>query len=101
MNLATIAAIAYGILALVGGIAGYVKAKSKPSLVSGLISGALLLAAAAMQLQGLAIGFIVAQIVTVLLVLVFGFRLIKTRKFMPPGLMLVAGAIALAVMFSS
>ena len=33
MNLGIIAAIAYGILAIVGGIIGYVQAQSKPSLI--------------------------------------------------------------------
>lgn len=98
MNLAIAAAIAYGLLTLLGGVVGYLKAKSKPSLISGLISGALLLAAALMQLQGLPFGLLLARIITIALIAVFAFRLQKTRKFMPAGLMIVAGAIALTIM---
>jgi uncharacterized membrane protein (UPF0136 family) len=101
MNPAIVAAIAYGILTLIGGVAGYLKAKSKPSLISGLISGVLLIAAALMQLQGFPFGSLLARIITVALIAVFAFRFQKTRKFMPAGLMIVAGAIALTIMLLS
>jgi uncharacterized membrane protein (UPF0136 family) len=101
MNAAIVAAIAYGLLTLIGGVAGYLKAKSKPSLISGLISGILLIAAALMQLQGFPFGLLLARIITVVLITVFVFRLQKTRKFMPAGLMIIAGAIALTIMLSS
>jgi uncharacterized membrane protein (UPF0136 family) len=100
MNLAIVAAIAYGILALVGGIVGYQKAKSKPSLISGLMSGGLLLIAGIIQLQGLPLGKLLAQIITLGLIIVFTIRLTKTRKFMPAGLMLIAGVIALVMLFA-
>ena len=99
MNLTAAAAIAYGSLAIIGGIIGYLQAKSQPSLISGIVSGSLLLAAALLELQGFALGSLLARLVAIALVAVFTFRLIKTRKFMPAGLMLVAGIIALTVMF--
>jgi uncharacterized membrane protein (UPF0136 family) len=101
MNAAIIAAIAYGLLTLIGGVAGYLKAKSKPSLISGLISGIFLIVAALIQLQGFPFGSLLARIITVALITVFVFRLQKTRKFMPAGLMIIAGAIALMIMLSS
>ena len=39
MNLAIVAAIAYGILTLVGGIVGYLKSQSQVSLISGIVTG--------------------------------------------------------------
>ena len=51
-----------------------------------------------MQLQGQAWGLILATVVAAVLVIVFCIRLAKTRKFMPAGLMIVLGAIALVVM---
>ncbi|MBE9038201.1 TMEM14 family protein [aff. Roholtiella sp. LEGE 12411] len=42
MDLGIIATLYYGILALVGGIIGYVQANSQVSLLSGSISGLLL-----------------------------------------------------------
>lgn len=98
MNPSILAAIAYGILAIVGGIIGYVQAQSKPSLISGTISGLLLIFAGVMQLQGQGWGLIIATIVTAVIVIVFTIRLTKTRKFMPAGLMIVLGVAALMVM---
>ncbi|MEH2463157.1 TMEM14 family protein [Nostoc sp.] len=98
MNLSMIAALAYGILAIVGGIIGYIQAKSKVSLLSGSISGLLLILAAYFQFQGQTWGSILAVLITAVLVVVFGFRLAKTRKFMPAGLMTILGILALAVM---
>jgi uncharacterized membrane protein (UPF0136 family) len=98
MNLSIIAAFAYGILAIVGGIIGYIQATSRVSLLSGSISGLLLILAAYFQLQGQAWGSILAVLVTAVLVVFFAFRLAKTRKFMPAGLMTILGMLALAVM---
>ncbi|MBD2509010.1 TMEM14 family protein [Nostoc sp. LEGE 12450] len=98
MNLSIIAAFAYGILAIAGGIIGYTQARSKVSLVSGSISGLLLILAAYFQLQGQTWGSILAVLVTAVLVVVFAVRLAKTRKFMPAGLMTILGMVALAVM---
>ena len=98
MNPGIIAAIAYGVLAIVGGVIGYVQAQSKVSLISGSISGLLLIISGVSQLQGQAWGLILATAVTALLVIVFAVRLAKTRKFMPAGLMSLLGLAALAVM---
>ena len=98
MNPGVVAAIAYGILVIVGGIIGYVQAKSKASLISGIISGLLLVTAGVMQLQGQGLGLILAIVVTIALIIVFAMRLAKTRKFMPAGLMTALGVAALVVM---
>ncbi|MGV2826430.1 TMEM14 family protein [Myxosarcina sp. GI1(2024)] len=100
MNLTVFAATAYGAIVLCGGIIGYVRAKSKASLVSGCLSGILLIIAAWLQLQNLAVGLILARIITLLLMVVFVIRLVKTKKFMPAGIMLITGAITLALLFS-
>ncbi|MBN3942512.1 TMEM14 family protein [Nostoc sp. NMS9] len=98
MNLSIVAAFAYGILAIVGGVIGYIQATSRVSLLSGSISGLLLILAAYFQLQGQTWGAILAVLVTTVLVVFFAFRLVKTRKFMPAGLMTILGMLALAVM---
>lgn len=98
MNPGIIAAIAYGLLAIVGGIIGYIQAKSKASLISGVISGLLLISGAVVQLQGKGWGLILASVVTAILIVVFVTRLAKTRKFMPAGLMSIIGVAALVVM---
>lgn len=98
MSAGAIAAIAYGLLAFVGGIVGYTKAKSKPSLISGTVSGVLLIMAGIVSSLGLGWGVSLAAIITAVLVIVFVVRLLKTRKFMPAGIMIIAGVAALIVM---
>ncbi|MEL6139664.1 MAG: TMEM14 family protein [Cyanobacteria bacterium J06626_23] len=95
MSPGLIIALIYGILAIVGGVIGYVQARSKPSLISGIVSGLLLIIGSARASQGIASGLWLARIVTLLLVVVFIVRLVKTKKFMPAGLMVAAGIITL------
>ena len=99
MNLAIFATIAYGLLAGLGGIWGYIKSQSKPSLISGCLSGIILLVSAVMQSQGADLGLLIAKIVVLLLVAVFAVRLIKTGKLMPSGIMLAAGVATLICLF--
>lgn len=89
-------AIAYGVLAAVGGVVGYRKVKSKMSLISGLVSGILLIVSGAIAQSGIMLGYWSAIVVTSLLLVVFSMRLIKTKKFMPAGVMLIAGIVTLA-----
>ncbi len=80
----------YIVLLIAGGIFGFVKAGSKPSLIASSIFGALLAMCA--------LNIIPVHYATWLmgaLVLVFGMRLIKTKKFMPSGLMVILTLLAL------
>ena len=101
MNLVAIGAtIAYGLLTGAGGIWGYIKSKSKPSLILGCLSSILLLVASGMQIQGNIAGLIISKIVVLLLIAVFTLRLIKTGKFMPSGIMSIAGIATLICLFT-
>ncbi|PSO94296.1 MAG: hypothetical protein BRC48_10755 [Cyanobacteria bacterium QS_9_48_30] len=98
MNLGSIAAIAYGIIAIIGGIIGYIQARTQISLISlisGIVSGILLILGGA---SGQTWGVVLATVVAAVLVIVFIIRLRKTGKFMPAGLMIILGLVALAVM---
>ena len=96
--MAVIATIAYGIITLIGGLIGYIKAKSQASLISGVISGTLLIICGLLQLQGQSWALILARILTLILIVVFALRLKKTGKFMPAGIMLTLGVISLILM---
>ena len=98
MTPGTIAAIAYAILAIIGGIIGYAQVQSKVSLISGIVSGTLLLAGGIAQQQGMVWGLPLSVAVTALLIVVFAVRWFKTRKLMPAALMIAAGIAALAGM---
>jgi uncharacterized membrane protein (UPF0136 family) len=90
MNAATILWIYIGLL-VVGGLIGFLKAKSKVSLIMSVAF------AAALSLCQLGV-LVVPNLVDILLVLlfvVFGIRLAKTKKFMPAGLMLILTAAVL------
>jgi uncharacterized membrane protein (UPF0136 family) len=97
MNLSIVATFTYGILSIIGGIIGYLQARSKVSLISGSISGIMLVFAAILQLQGQGWALIFAAIITAVLVAVFAYRLKNTRKFMPAGLMTILGMITLVI----
>jgi uncharacterized membrane protein (UPF0136 family) len=84
----------YIVLLLAGGVMGLVKAGSKISLITSA-TFALLLALCAL---GIIRPFYVADVLVGLLVVVFGMRFAKGRKFMPSGLMLGLSAVVLAVL---
>lgn len=95
MDLTTVAAVGYGILAGLGGILGYLKARSQTSLISGTMSGILLIASGIAHQLGISWGLPLAVVVTLVLIVVFIVRFAKTRKFMPAGLMVIAGIFTL------
>lgn len=88
-----IAMITYGVIAIIGGIIGFVKSKSKSkaSIVSGSISGLGLIISGFASTQNQEWGKIAGIAIASLLVIVFVVRLIKTKKFMPAGLMIIGG----------
>jgi uncharacterized membrane protein (UPF0136 family) len=98
--IAIIATLFYGVLTLFGGVLGYVKAKSKPSLISGVVSGIILLLSGVLQLLGQTWALWLAIVVTAILVIVFIVRLVKTSKAMPAAIMIVFGVAALVIMLS-
>lgn len=79
--------IGYAILIISGGIIGYATAKSRASLIAGVVSGVLMLVAALLQLQNIAIGLPVAIAIALGLTVVFLMRYRKTRKVMPSAVM--------------
>jgi uncharacterized membrane protein (UPF0136 family) len=98
MSIGIVAAIAYGLLAAIGGIVGYAQVRSKPSLISGLFSGALLILGAVLWANGVLAGVGLSMGVTVGLIVVFIRRWMQTRKAMPAVVMIVAGVIAFVLM---
>jgi len=84
----------YLVLLVVGGVMGYLKAGSKVSL----ITSAVFAAALALCVWGsVPHGLRVAQVLQGVLVIVFAIRYVKTKKFMPAGLMLAVTLLALAL----
>ena len=83
----------YIVLLVIGGLIGFLKGKSKVSLIMSVVFAALLsLCATRVIFQPY-----VADILLATLLVVFGMRLAKTKKFMPSGLMLILTVAALAL----
>jgi uncharacterized membrane protein (UPF0136 family) len=61
-------AAGYGVLSLVGGTMGYVKAKSRASLIAGGVSGLLLIGGAVLALSQPVLGLAIVSIVSAALV---------------------------------
>ena len=87
----------YIALLLLGGLFGFLKAKSKISLISSAVFAALLALTAVPGIfqPAFARGF--AIVLMAALIVVFALRLAKTSKFMPSGLMLVITTVALTL----
>ena len=88
--------VIYGALMLAGGIFGFVKAGSKTSLIMGIISGILIFTGVGLLGQDYAAGRAVLAFTSFGLTGVFALRLVKTRKFMPSGVLL---ALSMAASF--
>jgi uncharacterized membrane protein (UPF0136 family) len=89
--------IIFGLLTIVGGVMGYVKAGSTASIIAGSVSGILLLLAAFLLPGNLAVGLALAAVVSVALAGRFIPAFIKTGHLMPAGLMSVLSVIGLIV----
>jgi len=85
----------YGILLIVGGAMGYVKARSVPSLVAGLVCGfiALLLGYRYAWHFAPHVAFILALV----LIILMGRRYLRTRKPMPALLIVVLSVVVAVV----
>ncbi|HEY2084118.1 MAG TPA: TMEM14 family protein [Verrucomicrobiae bacterium] len=92
-NFATLVLWIYIVLLVIGGLIGFLKAKSKVSLIMSVSFAALLSLCAA----GIVFQYYVADILLAALLVVFAIRLTKTKKFMPSGLMLILTLVALAL----
>ena len=89
--------IIFGLLTIVGGVMGYVKAGSAASLIAGSICGVLLLIAAFMLPGYLTPGLILALVVSLALAGRFLPAFIKTGHLMPAGLMSVLSVIGIVM----
>lgn len=98
-QIASWSVLIYGLVVLLGGVMGYVKAKSQVSLLSGVGSGVGLLVAWFISRQLPLAGLGLATILALVLFIVFITRFSRTRAFMPAGLMMIFSLIAATLFF--
>ncbi len=87
----------FGLLTIVGGVMGYVKAGSTASIIAGAISGIALIVAAWLLPGNVVLGLVIAALVSILLAGRFIPAFMKTGKIMPAGLMAVLSVIGVIV----
>ena len=85
----------FGIVAIAGGALGYARAKSKPSLIAGSLSGALLIVAG--LLSPSVPGFILALVVSILLLAHFSRSFATNKKPMPAIPMIALSGICIVL----
>lgn len=96
MSKTQVVLLVYTALMEMGGLMGFLKAKSKASLIASSIFSAILIlfvfGILPIQYAWTVVGF---------LLVFFGMRLVKSKKFMPNGLMTILSALTLAWLFLS
>jgi uncharacterized membrane protein (UPF0136 family) len=97
MDATAIYFLIFGALTIIGGIIGYVKAGSLPSIIAGGITGVLLLVAGWILPSNRTIGLAIAFFVSLFLAAQFVPKLIRTAKVMPAGLMSILSVIGIVV----
>ena len=97
MSFSVLVVLAYGLFSLIGGVIGYVKAKSKASLIAGSISAIILLGCAYGFTQGVRAAYWISLAVAVLLGVRFFKKWLVTRRIMPELLMTIFSAATLIV----
>ena len=85
----------FGLLTIAGGLMGYVKAGSTPSLIAGSVSGVLLLIAAFLLPGSPVVGLVLGGLTSLLLAGYFLPTLFRTGKVMPAGMMSVLSVLGI------
>ena len=95
--MASIIVYVYAAIMMVGGIGGYMMKKSVPSLVAGVLSGVILIAAGQAMAKGKSWGLPTSIVVILALMFFFGSRYFGNpeRPFMPGGMNALLSLIAL------
>ena len=87
--------IIFGLLTIIGGVMGYVRAGSMASIIAGSVSGILLLVAAFLMGNNVVAGLALAAVVSILLAGRFVPAFMKNGDFMPAGMMSVLSVIGI------
>ena len=97
MDATSIYFLIFGALTITGGVIGYVKAGSLPSIIAGAITGVLLLVAGWIMPGNRGAGLIIGLVVSLLLAAQFVPKFIRTKSVMPAGLMSILSVIGVVL----
>ena len=89
----------YAVLLAVGGVMGFVKARSHASLISGILSAIAAVVALVLARLGNRLGLPLGALLAMVLFVLFGYRYaLRNRKFMPSGMLAAVSLVVLAVL---
>ena len=89
----------YAVLLGVGGVMGFVRARSHVSLVTGVLAALCAVVALVVSAMGRKWGIPLGALLSMSLFVLFGYRYtLRSRKFMPSGMLAVVSLVVLAVM---
>ena len=88
----------YGVLLIVGGVAGYIRAGSRISLFSGGVSGCVILLAFWLGFRSTPVAFSIGGIVAAVLMITMGIRSLRTGHVVPAGLIAMMSLATLVVL---
>lgn len=95
MNFKAVITFIYAAIILAGGMMGYIKAQSLPSLIMGTTFALLLTLSAIGILKDYLLGQFIAAGLAGLLALFFSYRFFQTMSFMPAGLIVILSLIVI------
>lgn len=97
MKISAFVFIFYGILVLAGGIIGYMKANSQPSLIMGSVFALLLIASGIALLKQSDLAYFAGVALSVILTFFFSYRFFITQNFMPAGMMAIVSLVVVII----
>ncbi|CAN5590383.1 hypothetical protein BH20VER1_BH20VER1_03010 [soil metagenome] len=89
--------IIFGVLTILGGVMGYIRAGSLASIIAGSISGILILVAAFLLPGNVVAGLALGGVISLLLAGRFLPAFIRTGEFMPAGMMSILSIIGVII----
>lgn len=94
-----IVVVIYALLVVIGGMIGFIKANSVPSLVMGMTFALGLLLSAVAMVKGIKNGYYAAIALTAILIAFFGYRYVITQQIMPAGFMSILSIVVIIALF--
>ncbi len=77
MDIRAVATLVFGIIIALGGLIGYLAARSKPSLISGGVLGALVIMGSVLLFSNVSAGLPIAVAATLAIAVFFGYKLVR------------------------
>jgi len=97
LDAARIYFLVFGILTILGGVMGYIKARSIVSVIAGTITGVLLIVAGLILPDRRELGLVLGLLISAVLAGQFIPRVLRTRRLVPAGVMSVLSVIGIVM----